>query len=121
MRGVIGDVEGVVEQLSQHAPGTRHGDAVDCVGGLGGGHVMRLRADAADAVGQGRHVLHRTADTERFEAAQLRDLEVRVLDVACVIKDDLDLAVTLEASDGIDADTCHDRPPWSSEAARLKR
>ena len=111
VRGVVGDVEGVVEQLPQHAAGPRHGDTVDRVGSLGGGHVVRLRADAADAVGEGRHVLHGTADAERLEASQLRDLEVGVLDVTGLIEDDLDLAVTLQARDGIDADACHDRPP----------
>ena len=111
VRGVVGHVEGVVEQLAQHAPGARRRHVVDGVGGLGRGHVVCLRADAADAVGQRRHVLHRSAHAEGLEAAQLGDLEVGVLDVPGVVEEDLDLAVTLQTCDGIDGDACHDRPP----------
>ena len=111
VRGVVGDVERVVEQLAQHAPGSRRGNAVDRVGRLGRGHVMGLRADAADAVGQRRHVLDRSAHAERLEATQLRDLEIGVLDVTGIVEEDLDLAVTLQARDGIDGDACHERPP----------
>ncbi len=119
--GVVGDVEGVVEQLAEHPPGARRRDLVHRIGGLGGGHVVGLRADAADAVGESRHVLDRAAHAEGLEAAQLGDLEVGVLDVAGLVEQDLDLAVTLEARDRIDGQACHRRPPWSSEAARLKR
>ena len=61
------------------------------------------------------------AHAEGLEAAQLGDLEVGVLDVAGRVEEDLDLAVALEARDRIDGQACHRRPPWSSEAARLKR
>ena len=73
--------------------------------------MVSLRADAADAVRQCRHVLHRAPDAERLEAAQLGDLEVGVFDVPGLVEQDLDLAVTLQTGDGIDGDACHDRPP----------
>ena len=117
--GVVGDVEGAVEQLAQHLGGARRVDVIDRVGGLGGGHVMRLRADAADAVGEQRHLFHRAADAEPLEAAQLGDLEVGVGHVALVVQEDLDLAVAFQAGDGIDRDSlCHVTPSLSSRPER---
>jgi hypothetical protein len=121
MGGVVGDVEGVVEELSEHPPGARRRDLVHRIGGLGGGHVVSLRADAADPVRESRHVLDGAAYAEGLEAAQLGDLEVGVLDVPGFVEDDLDAPMTLEARDRVDADAGHERPPWSGEAARLKR
>ena len=121
VRGVVRDVEGVVQQLAQLPAGGRRRDLVDGIGGLGGGHVVGFGADAADAVRQGRHVLHGATHAERLEAAQLGDLEVGVGYVTGLVEQDLDLAVPFEAGDGIDGQACHQRPPWSSEAARLKR
>jgi hypothetical protein len=105
---------------------------VDRVAGLGGGHVVGFRADAADAVGQRRHLLDGAADAEALEATQLGDLEVGVGDLAVRIEEDLDLAVALEPGDGVDGDSFHalgyspsfcqaERPLRSSEPARLKR
>ena len=137
VRGVVGEVEPAVEQLAEQArrPGRR--DVVDGVRRLGRRHVVRLRAHAADAVGEDRHLLHRPAHAEPLEAAQLRDLEVRVGDVATLVQEDLDLAVTLEAGDRVDGDALHGgrpaprhclpssahaaRPARSSDFARLKR
>jgi hypothetical protein len=65
---------------------------------------MRGRADAANAAGDLGHVLRRPAQAEHLEAAQLRHLHVGAFDVALVIKVDIDLAMTLEAGDGIDGD-----------------
>ncbi len=111
MRGVVGHIEGVVEELTQHPAGARRRDVVDRVGSLGGGHVVCLGTDTADAVRQCWHVLDGTSDAEGFEAAQLGNLEVGVLDVPLVVEEDLDLAVTLQTRDGIDGDACHCRPP----------
>ena len=129
--GVVGHVEGAVEQLAQELGGPRRVDVVDRVGGLRGGHVVRFRADAADAVGQRRHLLHGAADAEPLEAAQLRNLEVRVGDLTVRIEEDLDLAVALEPGDGVDGDPFHAHfspsvfqaalELRSSEPARLKR
>ena len=107
--GVVRDVEGAVEQLAQQLRRPRRVHVVDGVGGLGGGHVVRFRADAADAVGQRRHLLDGAADAEPLEAAQLGDLEVGVGDLAVRIEEDLDLAVAFEPGDGVDGDSFHAR------------
>ena len=104
---------------------------IDGVRGLGGGHVMRLGAHAADAVGEQRHLFHRPADAEALETAQLGDLEVGVGDVAVFVQEDLDLAVAFKTGDRINRDSLrHIRPSLSSrpvlpacssEPARLNR
>ena len=71
VRRVVGHEEGAVEQLAQQLRRPRRIDAVHRVGRLGRRQVVGLRADAADAVGEGRHLLDRTAHAERLEAAQL--------------------------------------------------
>ena len=83
---------------------------------------MSLRADAADARRDARQLLDRAAHAEPLEAAQLRDLEVDVGDLAGVVDEDLDLAVALEAGDGIDAYLLHETfALLSSELGRLNR
>src|SRR3990172_3531727 len=77
---------------------------------------MRLGADAADAVGQVGHVLRLPADAELLEAAQLGDLEIGVGDLALVIEEDVDLAVTFQAGNGVDRDALHLGPPHRVEA-----
>ena len=104
---VVAHVEGVVEQLAELAPRGSRLDPEDAVDGLGGGHVVRLGADAADARRDARELLDRAADAEALEAAQLGDLEVDVGDLAGVVHEDLDLAVTLEPGDRIDSDLSH--------------
>ncbi len=103
--GVVGAVEGGVEQLAQLLAGGRDFDMVDGVDSLGGGHVVRLGADAADAVGQQGHFFHRATDAEAFESAQFGDLEVGVGDIALFVQEDLDLAVTFQAGDGINCNS----------------
>ena len=107
VRRVVGHVERVVEQLAQLAAGGRDLDAEHVVDGLGGRHVVSLRAHAADARRDARQLLDRAADAEALEAAQLGDLEVDVLDLVVVVDEDLDLAVTLETGDGIDGYLFH--------------
>ena len=107
---------------------------IDRIGRLGGRHVVRFRADAADAVGQQGHFLHRAADAEALEAAQFRDLEIGVGDIAFVVQEDLDLAVAFQAGDGINGNSLHGSLSFltrfvpcaallarRSEPARLKR
>ena len=101
---VVGDVEGAVEQLAEQPRRPRRVDVIDGVGGLGRGHVVRLRADAADPAREDGHLLDRPADAELLEAAQLRDLEVGVRDLAVVVEEDLDPAVALESGDRVDRD-----------------
>ena len=74
---------------------------VDCIGSLGGSHVMRFRANTANAVGQQGHFLNRPANTESLKTAQFRDLEIGIVDLAIFIQEDFDLAVTFQAGDGI--------------------
>ena len=58
-------------------------------------------ADATDAAGDLGHVFGGPSDAEDLEAAQLGHLEVGALDVALVIEEDVNLAVTFEAGDGV--------------------
>ncbi len=106
--GMVGDVEGHVEQFTQKFGCARRVHVIDRVRGFGGGHVMRLGADAADAVGQQGHLFNRPPNAEAFEAAQFGDLEVGVGNVAFLVQEDFDLAVTFEAGDGVNCDSlCH--------------
>ncbi len=131
MRGVVGDVESRVEQFTQHLGRARRVDVVDHVGGFGGSHVVRFGAHAADAVGQQWHFLYRAAYTEAFKAAQFGNLEVGVGDIAIIVQEDFDLAVTFETGDGVDGDSLShivtyafskaDLFAFRSEPARLNR
>ena len=77
------------------------------VQGLGGRHVMRLGADAADAGGEVGHVLGGAAHAELLEAAQLRNLQVGVGHLALVVEEDVDLAVAFQPRHGVDGYTLH--------------
>ena len=67
----------------------------DGVAGLGRGQQVADRADAADARGDGRHLVVRAALGELLEAAHLRDVELRAGDLAVVVQMDGDLGVAL--------------------------
>jgi hypothetical protein len=70
--------------------------------------VMRFRTNAANAIRNERHFFNGTADNESLKTAQFRDLEVRVCHIAFIVKKDLDLAMTFQACDGVNADSlCH--------------
>ena len=105
--GVVGHVEGRVEQLAQLLGRGRRIDVEDRVAGLGRGHVVRLRADAADARGDVRHLLHAAALGELLEPAQLGDHHVRVGHVARIVQKDVNPAVAFQAGDRINADLLH--------------
>ena len=98
------DVVRVVVHVAQLVGERRDLVAEAAVDGLGAGHVVARRADAADAGHDARQLLDRPADDEALEAAQLGDLEERVLDGSVVVEEDLDLAVALEPGDRVDAD-----------------
>ena len=100
--GVVGEVEGAVEQLAQHLGSAGWIDMVDRIHSFGTCHVVSLWANAADAVGEDGHFFNLAADAEALKAAQLGDLEVGVGDIAFLIQEDLDLAVTFETGDGVD-------------------
>ena len=110
VQGVVFQHEGVIDQLADLAARGGGLDLVEVVERLGRGHVMRGGADAADAAGDLRHVLGGTAEAEDLEAAQFGHLEVGAFDVALVVEEDVNLAVALEAGDGVDGDVAA-RPP----------
>jgi hypothetical protein len=105
VQGVVFEHEGVIDQLADLASRRGGLDLVEGVEGFGGGHVMRGGADTADAAGDLRHVLCRTAEGEHLEAAQFGHLQVGAFDVALVIEEDVNLAVAFEAGDGINGET----------------
>jgi len=121
MGRVVGHVEDSVEKLPQELGRAGQVDVIDRVAGLGRGHHVRFRTDAANARRDPRHLLDRTADAELLEAAEFRDLEIGVGNVALVVEDDGDLAVTFEPGDGIDGDRFHLTRLPTSDPARLKR
>src|ERR1017187_491227 len=96
--------ERVIDQLANLAARRGGFDLVEVVESLGGGHVMRGGADTADAAGDLRHVLRRAAEGEHLETAQFGDLQVGAFDVALVIEEDVDLAVTFKACDRVDGE-----------------
>ena len=101
---VVLEHEQVVEELAELVGRRRRVDVVQVVEGPGRRHVVRRRADAADALRDARHLLGGPADAEPLEPAQFGDLEVRVGHLALVVQEDLDLAVAFEARDGVDGD-----------------
>ncbi len=113
---VIGGEEDAVEQLAQLLGGRRRIDVEHVVQRLGGGHVVRFGADAADAGGQVRHLLGRPALAELLEAAQFGDLQVAVGHISLVVQEDVDLAVTFQSRDGIDGNTFHCVRPFLIDA-----
>jgi hypothetical protein len=66
---MIGDVKGAVQQLTQLLRGGWDIDVINSISCFRGCHVMGFRAHPADAVGQDRHLFHRSPNTELFEAA----------------------------------------------------
>jgi len=85
---------------------------IDRVDGLGSRHVVGLRADAADAVGQQGHFLHRATDAETFEPAQFRDLKVGIGYIAFFVQEDFDLAMAFQPGDGVYGDSLHGCHPF---------
>ncbi len=95
--GVAVDVVGVVVHVAELVRERRHLVVEAAVHGLGARHVVAGRAHAADAGDDAGQFLDGPADDELFEAAQLRDLEVAVLDRSGVVQEDRDLPVALPA------------------------
>ena len=97
-----------VHQLAQQAGRPRQLGADDLVARLGRGQVMADRADAADALGDQRHLEEHAAFAELLEAAELVDVEDRPLDLALVVQVHGDLGVPLDAGYGLNHDfLCH--------------
>jgi hypothetical protein len=74
------------------------------VEGLGGGQVVAHRADAAQALHHHRHFPVGAALDEFLEAAELDDVQPRLAHVAGLVEQQRDLAVALDARDGVDGD-----------------
>jgi len=64
--------------------------------------MVWVRADAAYARRDPRHLLGRSALAELLEAPQLNDLEESILDVALVVQEDVDLGVAFQARYRVD-------------------
>src|SRR5690606_32623843 len=121
VRGVVAGKEGVVHQLAQFARRWRNGDAIDGIGSFGGGHVMGIGTDAANAGGDARQFFHRASLAEFLEAAQFRNLEVAVGKFTVVVDKEVNLAVPFQPGDRVNNYTLHTWALRSSEPARLKR
>ena len=80
---------------------------VDGIAGLGRGHMVRFRTDAADAGGDSGQLLHGMSLAELLKSPQLGHLKVHIGHITGLVQKDLDLAVTLQPSDGIDSDPFH--------------
>jgi len=61
---------------------------------------VRDWADAADARHQAGHLIERPAFGELLKATHLRDVEMRVLDLALIVEHDGDLAVAFQRVTG---------------------
>ncbi len=109
---MVGGEEDAVEQLAQLLGRRRRIDVKHVVQRLGGGHVVGLGADAADAVGQVRHVFGGPAYAEFLEAPQLGDLQVGVGHISLVVEEDVDLAVAFQPRDGVDGNAFHEFVPF---------
>src|ERR1039458_1460790 len=96
--------ERVIDQFADLAARRRGLDLVEIVEGLGGGHVMRGRADTTDAARDLRHILRRAAEGEHLEAAQFRDLQIGAFHIALVIEEDVDLTMALQACDRVNGE-----------------
>src|SRR5512147_1732764 len=75
-----------------------------CVQGLRRRHVMRHRTNATDPGCDLWHLLRGPSLDKFLEAAKLRNLKIRPLDFACVIKEHGDFPVAFQPRDGIDDD-----------------
>src|SRR5271157_5468145 len=99
--------ENIIEELSEFFGGRRGIDVKHCIACFCRRHVMSLRAHTANAGCNSREFLDRPSDAELLEASQFRNLEVRVFDFSLVIEENIDLAVTFKASNGIYFDLLH--------------
>ena len=107
VEGVVVDVVADVHELTELLRRLGGLDAEAGVERLRGSEVVGDGADTADAGRDYGHVLRPAPLAELLEAAELRDLQVRVLHVARVVEEDADLAVALEPRDGVDGYGLH--------------
>src|SRR5208337_2067040 len=101
VRGMVGGVEDAVKQLPEFLGRRRRIDVEQIVQRLGGRHMMRFGANAADPRREVGHVLGETPHAELLKAAEFRNLQVDVFDVPLVIEEDIDLPMAFQACDGV--------------------
>ena len=108
VRRMIRRIEDTIKQLAELLGQRRRIDVKQGVERLGRGHVMRLRADAADAIGQVGHVLGRTPHAKLLKSSQLGNLQIDVGNVPLVVEKNVDFPVAFQASDRIDGYAFHE-------------
>jgi hypothetical protein len=99
--GVIGSEEDAIEQFSQLLGSWRGIDVEQVVQRFAGRHVVRLRANTADSVGQVGHIFSLTADAKLLEPPQFGDLQIGVGDISFLVQENVNLAVAFESGDWI--------------------
>ena len=82
--------------------------------------TVRRPRDPADAGGDDGEVFGAATFAEAFEAAKFRNLEVGVLNVASVVEEEGDFAMTFKAGDGVNHNFFHcctfrRRVEWANE------
>jgi hypothetical protein len=111
-RGQVEEVQGVglqdlagMHQAADLLGGRRQLlDAEHHVQRLGGGEVVRDRADAAQALHHDRHFPVGAALDEFLEAAEFDDVQAHLVHLVVVVEQDGDLAVAFNPRNGIDGD-----------------
>jgi hypothetical protein len=119
-RGQVEEVQGVglqdlagMHQAADLLGGRRQLlDAEHHVQRLGGGEVVRDRADAAQALHHDRHFPVGPALDEFFEAAEFDDVQAHLMHLVVVVEQDGDLAVALDPRHGIDGDAAQLSGGW---------
>ena len=100
MGGVVASEESILNTSSRILSAAGGGVTTeDGIGGLGGSHVVRGGTDAADALGDARHLFHRASLAKSLKAAELGHLEIGIGHIPFVIQEQGDLAVAFQARD----------------------
>ena len=107
VQGMIAHKEGRIQEFAKLLRGGRRLHVEYGVASLDAGHVVRLRANAADSSSDARHFLDRAPHTELLEAPQLRHLKIGVRDLAVVIEEDSNLPVAFQPRHWIYQDFSH--------------
>ena len=87
-----------------HLLGARRRRADDMIERLGGGDLVRHRADAAQPLHHDRRFPIGASLNEFLEAAKFDDVQTRLMNTAIVVQQQSDLAMTLDARNRIDGD-----------------
>jgi hypothetical protein len=99
--GMVGAVESHIKQLTQHLGGAWWIDMVNSIYGFCTCHVMSLRADTTDTVGEDWYFLYLSANAEALETAQFGDLEVGIGEISLIIEENFDFAMAFQPGDRV--------------------